>query len=66
MTKVVPSSDKLVSNSNYKYVGKNCTRIDAKEIVTGTATFLDDYAVNVKDALYCGVLKSPVDRKSVV
>ncbi len=66
MTKVVPSSDKLVSKSNYKYVGKNCTRIDAREIVTGTATFLDDYAVNVKDALYCGVLKSPVPHADIV
>lgn len=57
MAKFETRSDKLVSNSDYKYVGKNCERIDAKDIVTGKAVFLDDHVV--KDALFCAVLKSP-------
>jgi CO/xanthine dehydrogenase Mo-binding subunit len=63
MTKVETRSDKLVSNSNYKYVGKNCERIDARDIVTGKAIFLDDYTV--KDALFCAVLKSPVPHADI-
>jgi len=63
MTKVETRSDKLFSNSNYKYVGKNCERIDAKDIVTGKAIFLDDYTV--KDALFCAVLKSPVPHAEI-
>ena len=58
MTKVHTRSDKLVSSSDYKYVGKNCERKDAKDIVTGRAVFLDDYTV--KNALVCTVLKSPI------
>ena len=64
MNKVIAKSEHLVSSSNYKYVGKNCERIDAKDIVTGKAVFLDDYTVN--DALYCAVLKSPVPHADIV
>ena len=63
MTKVETRSEKLVSNSNYKYVGKNCERKDAKDIVTGRAIFLDDYTV--KDALFCAVLKSPLPHADI-
>ena len=56
-------SEPIVSKSDYKYVGKNCTRIDAKDIVTGKAVFLDDYTVN--DALICTVLKSPVPHAEI-
>lgn len=64
MNKVIARSEHLVSSSDYKYVGKNCERIDAKDIVTGKAIFLDDYTVN--DALYCAVLKSPVPHADIV
>jgi hypothetical protein len=30
---------------DYKYIGKNWPRKDAKDIVTGKAIFLDDYTV---------------------
>ena len=30
---------------NYKYIGKNTPRKDAKDIVTGKATFLDDFKI---------------------
>ena len=45
-------------------MGKNCQRIDAKDIVTGKAVFLDDYTV--KDALFCAVLKSPLPHANIV
>ena len=64
MTKYETRSDHLTSKSNYKYVGKNCQRIDAKDIVTGKAVFLDDYTV--KDALFCAVLKSPLPHANIV
>lgn len=63
MTDYETRSEHIVSKSNYKYVGKNCTRIDAKDIVTGKAVFLDDYTVN--DALICTVLKSPVPHAEI-
>ena len=62
-TKYTTQSDKIVSNSNYKYVGKNWERIDARDIVTGAATFFDDYPVN--DALWCAVLKSPIPHGNI-
>lgn len=63
MTKVIAKSEHLKSSSDYKYVGKNCTRIDAKDIVTGKATFLDDH--KFKNTLYCVVLKSPVPHATI-
>ena len=63
-TKYTTKSEKIVSNSDYKYVGKNWERIDARDIVTGAATFLDDF--DVKDALYCAVLKSPIPHGDIV
>ncbi|MDD7446561.1 MAG: xanthine dehydrogenase family protein molybdopterin-binding subunit [Clostridiales bacterium] len=43
--------------SEYKYVGKNCTRKDAREIVTGAAVYTDDYKMN--GMIYGAVKKSP-------
>lgn len=64
MTKVETRSEHLVSNSDYTYVGKNCERKDAKDIVTGKAVFLDDYTFN--NALFCAVLKSPYAHADIV
>lgn len=66
MTKVIAQSEHLTSSSNYRLVGKNCTRIDAKDIVTGKCVFLDDYAVTLKDALFCVVLKSSVPHGNII
>lgn len=63
LTKVIASSEHIESTADYKYVGKNCTRIDAKDIVTGKATFLDDHKFN--DVLHCVVLKSPVPHANI-
>lgn len=42
---------------NYRHVGKYMPRIEAKDIVTGHATFLDDY--NVPGQLYGKTKRSP-------
>ena len=42
---------------DYKYVGKSTPRKDAVDIVTGKATFLDDFAMS--DLLIGRSLKSP-------
>jgi xanthine dehydrogenase molybdenum-binding subunit len=42
---------------NYRYIGKAIPRKDAREIVTGTARFLDD--INMPGMLYGKVLRSP-------
>ena len=38
-----------MSKKEYRYIGKNVTRFDAADIVTGKATFLNDY--KMKDRL---------------
>lgn len=46
-----------MSKINYRYIGKNTTRFDAKDIVTGKAVFLNDY--KMKDLIYGKALRSP-------
>lgn len=46
-----------MSKIEYRHIGKNTTRYDAKDIVTGHATFLDDH--KMKDLLYGKALRSP-------
>lgn len=46
-----------MSHKEYRHIGKNATRFDAREVVTGKATFLNDYKMD--DLLYGKVLKSP-------
>ena len=41
----------------YKYIGKNCVRKDAREIVTGAAVYTDDYQMT--GMIYGTVKKSP-------
>ena len=41
----------------YKYVGKNCVRKDAREIITGAAVYTDDYQMT--GMIYGTVKKSP-------
>ena len=43
--------------AEYKFVGKNCTRKDAKDIVTGRAIFTDDFSVT--GMIYGRIKKSP-------
>lgn len=43
--------------SDYQYIGKRTTRKDAREIVTGKATFLDDF--NVPGMIFGRSLRSP-------
>ncbi|MCD8018293.1 MAG: xanthine dehydrogenase family protein molybdopterin-binding subunit [Clostridiales bacterium] len=46
-----------MSKMEYRYVGKNVERIEAKEIVTGKTIYLDDF--KMKDMLYVKSLKCP-------
>lgn len=46
-----------VKKENYKYVGKNTPRKDAKDILTGKAVFLDDFSL--PNMIYGKSLKSP-------
>lgn len=46
-----------MSKIEYRHIGKNSERFDAKDIVTGKATFLDDF--KIKDLLYGKALRSP-------
>lgn len=41
----------------YRHIGKNATRFDAPEIVSGEAIFLDDF--KMKDCLWAKALRSP-------
>lgn len=53
-----------MEKKDYKYVGKNVTRKDGKDIVTGKATFLDDYYV--PNMLIGKSLKSPYPHARIV
>lgn len=46
-----------MSKIEYRHIGKNAERSDAKDIVLGKAIFLDDY--KMKDVIYGKVLRSP-------
>lgn len=46
-----------MSKLNYRYIGKNVERIEAKEIVAGKTIFLDDF--KMKGMLYVKTLKCP-------
>ena len=46
-----------MSKIEYRHIGKNATRFDAPEVVTGKAVFLNDF--KMKDLLYGKVLRSP-------
>ena len=46
-----------MSSIEYRHIGKNATRYDAPEIVTGKAIFTDDF--KMKDLLYGKALRSP-------
>ncbi len=46
-----------MSKIEYRHIGKNATRFDAKDIVTGKTIFLDDH--KMKDLLYGKALRSP-------
>lgn len=48
----------------YRYVGKNTERREARDIVTGRAIFLDDY--NLPRQLYTKMLKSPHPHANIV
>ena len=51
-------------STNYRYIGKNTPRKDAKDIVTGRATFLDDF--KVPGMLYAKSLKSSYAHANIV
>ena len=46
-----------MSKIEYRHIGKNVTRYDAEEVITGKATFLNDY--KLKDLCYGKALRSP-------
>jgi xanthine dehydrogenase molybdenum-binding subunit len=46
-----------MSAINYRHIGRNADRIDAKDVVTGKAVFFDDF--KMKDVLYGKALRSP-------
>ena len=46
-----------MSKIEYRYIGKNVERIEAKDIVTGKCIFLDDF--KMKEMLYVKTLKCP-------
>lgn len=46
-----------MSKIDYRYIGKNVERMEAKEIVTGKTIYLDDF--KMKDMLYVKSLKCP-------
>ncbi|MDO4556838.1 MAG: molybdopterin-dependent oxidoreductase, partial [Lachnospiraceae bacterium] len=46
-----------MSNIEYRHIGKNAVRSDAKDIVTGKAMFLNDF--KMKNLLYGKALRSP-------
>lgn len=46
-----------MSKPEYRFIGKNATRFDAKDIVTGKTVFVDDF--KPKDMLYGKALRSP-------
>jgi CO/xanthine dehydrogenase Mo-binding subunit len=50
-------SNFTITYSDYTYIGKNTPRKDARDIVTGKATFLDDF--EVPNMIYGRVLRSP-------
>ncbi|MCC8128021.1 MAG: xanthine dehydrogenase family protein molybdopterin-binding subunit [Clostridiales bacterium] len=45
-----------MSSIEYRHIGKNAQRVDAVDIVTGGATFVNDY--KMKDLLYAKALRS--------
>jgi CO/xanthine dehydrogenase Mo-binding subunit len=49
---------------NYKYIGKNTIRKDARDIVTGKAVFLDDFTL--PDMLTGKILKSPHPHAEII
>lgn len=53
-----------MDRNNYRYVGKNTARKDAKDIVTGKAIFLDDFSL--PDMLIGKSLKSPYPHARIV
>lgn len=53
-----------MDRKDYKYVGKNVTRKDGKAIVTGKATFLDDYFI--PNMLIGKSLKSPHPHAKII
>lgn len=53
-----------VVQPNYRHVGKYTPRIDAKDIVTGHATYLDDF--NVPGQLYGKTLRSPYPHAKIL
>lgn len=50
--------------NEYRYIGKNVTRKDAKDIVTGKAVFLDDY--KVPGMLYAKNVKSAYAHANII
>ncbi|MBQ6621846.1 MAG: xanthine dehydrogenase family protein molybdopterin-binding subunit [Mogibacterium sp.] len=46
-----------MSKIEYRHIGKNATRFDAREVITGKAIFTDDF--KMKDMLYGKALRSP-------
>ncbi|MFP4642317.1 MAG: xanthine dehydrogenase family protein molybdopterin-binding subunit [Dehalococcoidia bacterium] len=48
----------------YRYVGKPTPRVDAEEIVTGEAEYIDD--LNLPDMLYGKVLRSPYPHANIL
>lgn len=53
-----------MEKKEYKYIGKNCVRKDAYEIVQGKAIFTDDYAIS--NLLYGKSMKSPYAHANII
>lgn len=53
-----------MERKDYKYIGKNVQRKDAKEIITGKAIFLDDF--NLPNMLIGKSLKSPYPHARII
>jgi xanthine dehydrogenase molybdenum-binding subunit len=53
-----------MSKIEYRHIGKNAKRIDAKDIVTGKTIFLDDF--KMKELIYGKALRSPYASAKIV
>ena len=53
-----------MSKIEYRYIGKNVDRMEARDIVTGKTIFLDDF--KMKDMLYVKTLKCPYPSAKII